>query len=304
MLAIGREHLITRAHLQQALLDIERHGMTHRLSRQWHTPAPDGLCGHNIPLLARSSVSKHTKLQTPLPGLLPLGQRGEGARKTSSHEYMGVPWWARTTPPDEEDMETAPPPRGAAAERGAHAPSSKRKRMGEHTHGVAAAAGAPTSAGPDPERDSAVFFSLLSPHHDGFPQKHVNLPHRGSPVSSGSASGPASRQTPTAATTAATTSRTSMDGPTGLGSLRQELGQVPMTNLGAATTTSMVDPVVTMPDLDLFSGMTQWDMDPTDALYAEVTGFEPGETGSDAWRMLDGSGGADGVGDNDWGHHG
>ena len=30
--------------------------------------------GHNIPLLARSSVSKHTKLQPPLPGHLPLGK--------------------------------------------------------------------------------------------------------------------------------------------------------------------------------------------------------------------------------------
>ncbi len=302
MLAIGREHLITRAHLQQALLDIERHGMTHRLSRQFSTPAPDGLCGHNIPLLARSSVSKHTKLQAPLPGLLPLGQQGGGARSASSHEYMGVPWWARATPPDEEDMGTARPPRGAEAERAAHAPSSKRKRMGEHTHGVADAAGAPTSAGPDPEEDS-VFFSLLSPH-DGFPQKHMNLPHRASPVSTNSASGPASRQTPTAATTAATTSRTSMDDSPGLAGLRQQLGQVPMTDLGAATTSGMVDPVVTMPELDLFSGMAQWDMDPSAALYAEVTGFEPGETGHDAWRILDGSGSADGVGDNDWGNHG
>lgn len=76
--AIGREHIITRAFLKQLLLDIERNDITQiRTSRT--RPAVNGLPhviavgNHNIPLLMRSQISRHTELPTPLPGRLPLG---------------------------------------------------------------------------------------------------------------------------------------------------------------------------------------------------------------------------------------
>ncbi|KAI8634600.1 hypothetical protein F5Y19DRAFT_409241 [Xylariaceae sp. FL1651] len=76
MEAIGRIHTITRSFLRQALLDIERNGIqssvqlprVDRLSENLDSVMP-----HQIPLLARSRVSRHSKAQPPLPGRLPLG---------------------------------------------------------------------------------------------------------------------------------------------------------------------------------------------------------------------------------------
>lgn len=78
MEAIGREHVITRAFLRQALLDLDRNNLTGpaqasgmRFPRNEIINALSSSSA-NIPLLARSSVSKHTSIQPPLPGRLPL----------------------------------------------------------------------------------------------------------------------------------------------------------------------------------------------------------------------------------------
>lgn len=76
MEAIGRQHKITRAFLHQAILDIERNGLTTSVKIPWFAKYANGenlMYTHNIPLLARSSVSRHSKIQPPLPGRLPLG---------------------------------------------------------------------------------------------------------------------------------------------------------------------------------------------------------------------------------------
>lgn len=75
MEAIGRKHEITCAFLQQACLDIERNG----LRAVFQFPALDqyrnlfdGNVGSNVPLISRSSISRHSKVTPVLPGRLPL----------------------------------------------------------------------------------------------------------------------------------------------------------------------------------------------------------------------------------------
>ncbi|KAI3336446.1 hypothetical protein HD806DRAFT_517640 [Xylariaceae sp. AK1471] len=76
MEAIGRSHAITRSFLRQALLDIERNGVqdivrlprAERLSQNLNN-----VISHNVPLLARTRMSRHSEAQPPLPGL-PIGK--------------------------------------------------------------------------------------------------------------------------------------------------------------------------------------------------------------------------------------
>ncbi|KAG5924364.1 hypothetical protein E4U42_004656 [Claviceps africana] len=75
MEVIGRKHEITGAFLQQACLDIERNNLTtmlHFPTVQRHRHLFDGDVGFNIPVITRSSVSRHSKVTPVLPGRLPL----------------------------------------------------------------------------------------------------------------------------------------------------------------------------------------------------------------------------------------
>ncbi|KAI1647589.1 uncharacterized protein F4817DRAFT_337154 [Daldinia loculata] len=77
MQAFGKNHSITRAFLRQVVVDIERNGVGNivRLSRLDNL-GPDyrNQISQNIPLLARSKISRHSQVQPPLPGRLPLGK--------------------------------------------------------------------------------------------------------------------------------------------------------------------------------------------------------------------------------------
>ncbi|EFQ25024.1 hypothetical protein CGRA01v4_06675 [Colletotrichum graminicola] len=75
MEAIGRKHIITKAFLQQIFMDIERNGLAGIIDLPGLSNYKNqfGWTYSNIPLLARSSISKHTEIQPPLPGRLPLG---------------------------------------------------------------------------------------------------------------------------------------------------------------------------------------------------------------------------------------
>lgn len=75
MEAIGREHIITRAFLRQVSMDIERNGLSGivRLPTLERLAEGYSSVNHHIPLLVRSSVSRHSEMQPPLPGRLPLG---------------------------------------------------------------------------------------------------------------------------------------------------------------------------------------------------------------------------------------
>lgn len=75
MEAISRSHYITRSFLQQLCADVERNGLSSviRLPSLAEYRNPFGWPCSNIPLLARNHLTKHTDIQTPLPGRLPLG---------------------------------------------------------------------------------------------------------------------------------------------------------------------------------------------------------------------------------------
>lgn len=74
MEAMGRIHMITCAFLQQACLDIENNGLSSRIKLPilYRYRNLFGGPASSIPLLARSPISKHTQLSSPLPGRLPL----------------------------------------------------------------------------------------------------------------------------------------------------------------------------------------------------------------------------------------
>ncbi|KAI1816753.1 hypothetical protein GGS20DRAFT_536077 [Poronia punctata] len=74
MEAIGRTHSMTRSFLDQAILDIEANGIdmtqiptAHRLRLRL---VPRSSSVHNIPLLARTRLSRHSEARPPLPGLI------------------------------------------------------------------------------------------------------------------------------------------------------------------------------------------------------------------------------------------
>ncbi|KAJ8128241.1 hypothetical protein O1611_g5396 [Lasiodiplodia mahajangana] len=91
MEAVGRTHSITRSFLRQALLDIERNGVQDivqlprvtRLSRHLNNAI-----SHNVPLLARTRMSRHSEAQPPLPGL-PVGRtRSRGVPVSSTPSWV------------------------------------------------------------------------------------------------------------------------------------------------------------------------------------------------------------------------
>ena len=95
MEAIGREHQVTRSLLQQALLDIDRNRVPTAIKVPWFDSVAQATapCGHNIPLLARSSVSSHSKIQPPLPGRLPLKKPIGNAFGRHTHDCcLPAPW--------------------------------------------------------------------------------------------------------------------------------------------------------------------------------------------------------------------
>ncbi|KAL6879324.1 hypothetical protein J3F83DRAFT_725824 [Trichoderma novae-zelandiae] len=74
MEAMSRIHMITYAFLQQACLDIDKNGLSGiiKLPTLYQYRNLFGGPASNIPLLARSPISKHTQMSSPLPGRLPL----------------------------------------------------------------------------------------------------------------------------------------------------------------------------------------------------------------------------------------
>ncbi|KAI1105939.1 fungal-specific transcription factor domain-containing protein [Jackrogersella minutella] len=163
MEALGRDHTITRAFLRQVLVDIERNDLRHlvRLSRL------DSIVGdtrtqmsHNIPLLARSSISRHTQVQPPLPGRLPLGNPVGKIIDGDRYPCEYGTWTSEirdVAPPPPPPLGDTPPPLAVEPAGG-----SKRRR-------VSPTGARTTNGGPAPDYGAAV-----PP-----PQPRAELPHRG-----------------------------------------------------------------------------------------------------------------------------
>lgn len=121
MAAVGLKHVVSHAYLKQVLDDLERNGISAASDPIQSFQFVKHLCGHSIPLVARGAISRHTKMQTPLPGRLPLG------------EPQGVPSTFSEVPPVTCSGFVCPDPHSATDE--TDGPASKRMR---------------TSAGPSP----------------------------------------------------------------------------------------------------------------------------------------------------------
>jgi hypothetical protein len=93
MEAIGRIHMVTCAFLQQACLDIDNNGLSSiiKIPALYQYRNLFGGPASNIPLLARSPISKHTQMSSPLPGRLPLGNPLGHLRPTNMRMTKSVP---------------------------------------------------------------------------------------------------------------------------------------------------------------------------------------------------------------------
>lgn len=95
MEAIGRQHEITRAFLQQAWLDVERNGLSsvlHLPNLNKYREASGTAACSNVPMLVRSAVGRHTEVSPVLPGRLPLGNpRGKQRPMNLKSHNPGIP---------------------------------------------------------------------------------------------------------------------------------------------------------------------------------------------------------------------
>jgi hypothetical protein len=287
MEAIARDHMITRAFLQQVCLDIERNGLTTsvkipNLGKYKHM---FGTCSSNIPLLARSSISKHTEISPPLPGRLPLGNpKGHPMGSKADFRIASCNGMdCNKSGPDYLGGSLRSESDGLAAEDGAgNANVNKRKRMSPEPVVISAVGAECPAGGYSATIESSMFIKEVPPLTSaasgsglgsgsgfGFSSSsfaatfmrataHVNLPHRGSPS--------ASKDTPTQSSESNTTT--------------------PGTGLGAA---SSEDPGIDFSAFQgsgagLFSGTTG---DPIlDVVFGDI-GAEGGDNEGDPWSLLD-----------------
>ncbi|KAH6694003.1 binuclear zinc transcription factor [Plectosphaerella plurivora] len=178
MEAIGRHHLITQSFLQQICADVERNGLIDAV-------AIPGLAKHrnafgwassNVPLLARSYLTKHSDIQVPLPGRLPLG----ASSGTFDPDKTPQAQTARGCPP-------APP------EAGPGEATNKRRRTSppppqQQQQQQWAPQGTPTTFYDEPNKPRGLFgggilrASGVAPMTNNAPQAPppVSLPHRAS----------------------------------------------------------------------------------------------------------------------------
>lgn len=102
MEAIGRNHSITTAFLQQAYLDIQKNNLASSIRMpelNKYSNVFGGSCS-NIPMLARSQVAKHTEASPVLPGRLPLGNP-KGVIRPKPKYFLGEhPLYQKLTAPD------------------------------------------------------------------------------------------------------------------------------------------------------------------------------------------------------------
>ncbi|XXH04793.1 homeodomain super [Hypoxylon texense] len=126
MEALGRNHAITQAFLRQVVVDIERNDI-HQFVR---LPRLDNLgedfntqISHNIPLVARSSISRHSKVQPPLPGRLPLGKP---VGKIISDEHGGCDYGTWVS--ESSHFDSFSPPLTHSTDVGSSGSNNKRKR--------------------------------------------------------------------------------------------------------------------------------------------------------------------------------
>ena len=287
--AIGKEHIITRAFLQQAILDIQRNGISTNVKIPWLDRFSYTMCGHNIPLLARSSVSAHSKVQPPLPGRLPLrNPLGNAFGRHTADCCTPDPWAFR---PDDSTEEGGSAGAGAGAD--GRSGGNKRRRM-KSPEPVSATTTSTTSAGThSPVADSPFAWkcagqtgtSSLSgagvkptgiSYHGGSNLAQMRLPHRGG----SSASSPsAARDSPS------TQAASSADTPA-----VSRVGTEPSSLTATDPSPSSMDAPPDQLSMDIFAGIDSWDLTDGSSMYAQLveavrTGTFGAPSDGDPWVL-------------------
>lgn len=278
MLAISREHVITRAFLQQALLDIEINGITTSLKIPPRDKMPNNTSFNSIPLLARSSVSRRPGVPPPPPCSL----RGPPLQYNGRNRWP-FPAWS-TTSSSSADREEGTSPDSAQATptttAATTAPPTKRRRRSPGptappapsltTKSPTNTATTTTTHGP------SVWSAPTSTAAAAAAASFATLAHRGSAARTGSSS-----------SSSAALPRTAHPG-CGV------LPPMPMAPGGgnAAQQQQQQQEQEQMPDLSMFPDIGgQWSLDDL--------GFDDG-AGGEAWAFLVDEGGGGGGGGT-WG---
>ncbi|KAI6512870.1 hypothetical protein MCOR10_009546 [Pyricularia oryzae] len=128
LVAISRIHAITQSFLRQITADLDHYNLAGLV----RLPPIEGLdmtkVGYNIPLLARTSLANHAKVQSPLPGYLPLGKpMGQSNIRGAGKSKMPVTWLCQGSMPN--SSRTEPQVDEARSGQEADGNRGKRRRM-------------------------------------------------------------------------------------------------------------------------------------------------------------------------------
>lgn len=312
MEAMGKQHMITMAFLRQAIHNIHSAGFAGivripklqaptDISENGTTPAP---CGPNVPLLARSRVTRNTDILPPLPGRLPLNKPiGQPIQAKAKSFGPDNPWNLGQRP----DM-------GAGAQEKGNANKRKRVDLGSdpssrrstddpslwfhQSEPVDEVSSSDTTPGTTSLPSGSSGSSRATPGGmtAGNPDP-ISLPHRTGPTATGSqstvlngSSTPASSGIKRAQTTRSDTTGTM--GPEG-GS-----GVMPAEIFGVAGPSQ-----ANIMDLNIFQGMDGWDVTGGDVQgYAQATeGIQTSDfitaLDDESWMVLNN---AAGFGGSSW----
>ncbi|GAB1320116.1 Citrinin biosynthesis transcriptional activator ctnR [Madurella fahalii] len=295
--SMGRRHTLTRAYLNQLLLDLERNGISGLID---FVPTISELkpCCHGIPIVARGPVSRHSKVQPPLPGRLPLwAPQGVVAANTPST----IPYASFVThiAPEQEDIS------GPASKRMRISTGSTDPRMSETAKHVRAdipssTPWAPGRAGPnsiDGVPATALFgypggWSYAAKYMAASTTATTTLPHRtGSPAMGASSATPGSFRSPgqlhipMSGDHTQTTFTQPIAGPSSTTTATATLGSTSATsdflpNIDNRSNDNTNDSEV--PDLDIFQDLGEWGVTDPESFYAMLAEIARGNnTGTD-----------------------
>ncbi|KAK2604521.1 hypothetical protein N8I77_007445 [Diaporthe amygdali] len=314
MNAIGKEHIITRSFLTQAILDLQRAGLI-GLVRIPRIDLPDTTkivtaCGNNIPLFARSKFSRSADIQPPLPGRLPLSN--PATIQSMENQIRQVLHWDLEVPGRREGQDTGN--------------ANKRKRIAISPEPTSApqdftpslwfqptqAAEVISSSSDATTRGSSLSSASVeekSPAGRPANAAQFRLPHRGGSSAGSSPSAAAnSASTPTTQPSSGVSPRTAGAGQQGAISATTAAATLP----GAQ---EMANPFATdSVDMNFFQSLNAWDgsgdpaQDPA-VLFSQVTAaMQGGGFGAalddDSWMMINDAGGGGGGGTWDTGQGG
>ncbi|KAL1866224.1 hypothetical protein Daus18300_006888 [Diaporthe australafricana] len=315
MNAIGKQHVITKSFLTQAVVDLHRAGLL-GLVRVPRIEMPDTnkivtACGNNIPLFARSRLSRIADIQPPLPNL-PLNKNLASMQQREA-QIMQVLNWDLEVPGRREGQDTGN--------------ANKRKRIAvspEPTSGppqdfTPSLWFQPTQAAEVTSSDPTTRGSSLSSASVSVEDKspagvggggrpnaaQFRLPHRGG-SSAGSSPSAAANSASTPTTQPSSGSGVSPRATMGAGQQQQQQQQQQAAAAAAISSGAprqMADPFATdHVDMAFFQGMQAWDgtgQDPA-VLFSQVAAAIQGGGGfsagldDESWMMINDAGG--GVG--------